>query len=95
MSILNDPLFEIFENHLFTSLVEEESHDEFVDKVIFEYIQTLTSTGRVPQNFVDDLEEDLREEILDMLRKKTYGFHTLKDYRQSMRDAGKIPRKVS
>jgi hypothetical protein len=95
MKNLKDPLFEIFEKNLYTSIVEDESQDEFIDRVVYEFIHSLVSTGRVPQSHIEDIEEDLREEILDMLRKKTYGHLSLKDYRDSMREQGKMPRKVS
>lgn len=83
MRVLNDPLFTIFEQNLYQSLVEDETTDEFVDRVIYEYIQTLIATKRVPPDNADALEEGLREEILEMLRKKTYGYMNLRDYRRA------------
>lgn len=79
-----DPLYAIFEQHLYTALVEEETTDEFLVRVVTDYVGRLLSGGTViPASVRADLETDLREEVLEMLRKKTYGHFNLASFRKA------------
>lgn len=78
-----DPLFNIFEQHLFNALVEEETTEEFLDRVVKDYLCDLKSHGLIPPSQIQVLESDLKEEVLEMLRKKTYGHYSLKEFRKS------------
>lgn len=80
----SDPLYDIFERHLFNSLVEDESTDLFLQRVVEAYLRRLTSSGTViPNEFRSSIEGDLRDEILQMLRKKTYGYFNLAEFRKA------------
>lgn len=79
-----DPLYFVFEQHLYTALVEDETTDAFLERVVADYLGRLNSGGTtVPQTFRETLETDLRDEVLEMLRKKTYGHYNLASYRQA------------
>ncbi len=82
MSSRKDPLFKIFEQHLFNAMVEDETSADFVGRVVQEYIKTLSASGTVPHAHRETLSEDLREEVMEMLRKKTYGHFSLAEFRK-------------
>lgn len=80
----SDPLYFVFEQHLFTALVEDETIDSFLNRVVTDYLGRLLISGTVvPQTFRETLETDLRDEVLEMLRKKTYGHFSLAAYRKA------------
>lgn len=79
----SDPLYTIFEQHLFNALVENETTEEFLDRVVQDYLAALCSGGIIPQELRAGIEADLRDEVLEMLRKKTYGHFSLKEFRKA------------
>ncbi len=91
----NDQLFVIFEQHLLNALVEEESTEEFLNRVVQDYLVTVTENGIIPQEVRRTVEEDLREEVLEMLRKKTYGHYSLKEFRRAKVTAAATTRTVA
>ena len=80
MRLQLDPLYSIFEQYLFNALVEDESTDEFIVRVVSTYLTQLSQTSVIPQLLRASIEEDLRDEVLEMLRKKTYGHHSLREF---------------
>ncbi|MES2965522.1 MAG: hypothetical protein V4760_16700 [Bdellovibrionota bacterium] len=79
-----DPLYYLFEQHLFNALVEDEGTDAFLARVVDDYVMRLIATGTViPREVLPTIENDLREEVLEMLRKKTYGHFSLADFRRA------------
>ena len=79
-----DPLYSIFEQHLFNALVEGESTDEFLVRVVTDYIGRLVANGTViAHEHMGSIEADLHEEVLEMCRKKTYGHFNLAEYRKA------------
>ncbi len=79
-----DPLYSLFEQHLFTALVEDETTDEFVNRVVIAYMGRLLTDGTVvPKSHRPILESDLKEEVMEMFRKKTYGHFNLSTYRKA------------
>ena len=81
-----DQLYYIFENYLNNNLIEEECEDTFVANVVGLYMKEIKKTASVmPQNFLEDIKEDTAELVYDMLLKKTYGYFSLNQYRQSIR----------
>jgi hypothetical protein len=61
-----------------------EETDAFLARVVEDYIMRLISTGTViPREVLPMIEHDLREEVLEMLRKKTYGHFSLADFRRA------------
>jgi hypothetical protein len=83
----SDLLYEIFEQQLFTAApMENEAIEPFVNKVVHTFIETVVRRGYiVPTNMLPDIEEDLSEEVLEMTRKKTYGYLNISDYRKAKR----------
>jgi hypothetical protein len=81
---MGDPLYFIFEQSLFNALVEDETTDEFLVRVVTAYMGQLRSGGTIiPASHVATMEADLREEVLEMFRKKTYGHFNLASYRRA------------
>ena len=81
---MRDPLYFIFEKHLMTALVEDESLEDFLCGVVVAYMGQLRSNGTVvPNTHAADIEADLREEVIEMYRKKTYGHYNLASYRRA------------
>ena len=81
---MRDPLYLIFEKHLMSALIENESLEEFLASVVTGYLVHLRAHGTViPASHADDLEMDIREEVLEMYRKKTYGHLSLASYRRA------------
>jgi len=87
-----DLLYDIFEQHLFNALVEEETTDEFLVRVVSDYLMRLSGSGMIPVEHIDSIEVDLREEVLEMLRKKTYGHFNLNSFRRAH---AKAPLKIA
>ncbi|RYG58833.1 hypothetical protein EON80_26470 [bacterium] len=83
----HDLLYTLFEQHLFNALVENETSDEFLARVVAEYIKLLASRGMITHEHRKMIEEDLREEVLEMLRKKTYGHFNLAAFRNAHNSA--------
>jgi cell division septum initiation protein DivIVA len=78
-----DLLYTLFEQHLFNALVEEETSDAFLDRVVCEYVRLLSARGTIPHEHLQTIEADLRDEVLEMLRKKTYGHYNLTEFRKA------------
>lgn len=78
----NDILFSIFMAQLEeTSNLKEEAGD-FVKKVSGLYSLHLFKSGSIPLHFVEDVVHDIQAEVIEMYRKKTYGFLTLEEFRK-------------
>lgn len=83
MTRSTDPLYSIFEHHLLNALVEEETSDEFVTRVVRDYLLNVSHKAVIMKQHQAMIEEDLRDEVLEMLRKKIYGHFSLADFRKS------------
>ncbi|MBC7370361.1 MAG: hypothetical protein H7326_02280 [Bdellovibrionaceae bacterium] len=80
-----DLLFQIFQQHLHEPDCEIVSPKEFIQKVVGTYVFLLTRKGNIPADQLDGVVEDLQSEVLEMFRKKTYGFYDLQEYRASLK----------
>lgn len=80
-----DPLYSIFEQHLMNALIEEETTEDFVTRVTRDYLGRIGQRGSIPRNFVESIETDLKDEVLEMLRKRTYGHFSLDSFRKTQR----------
>jgi hypothetical protein len=80
-----DLLYSIFEQYLFNALVEDETTEDFLTRVVREYVARLSHKGKgtIPREFAQSIETDLREEVLEMFRMKTYGHYNLADFRKA------------
>lgn len=83
-----DRLYAIFDRHLHHALIEDETTDEFLTLVVEQYLGELVSQNAIIQQaHRQSIEADLKEEVLEMLRKKTYGHYSLSAFRQAKRAA--------
>ncbi len=78
-----DPLYHLFEQHLLNALVENESTEDFLNRVVQDYLGTLDRQGMIPRGQISIIESDLKEEVLEMYRKKTYGHFSLASFRKN------------
>lgn len=77
-----DSLIKILETQLKeTSNIREKTQD-FIRKVVQIYTIQLMQSGNIPLEFMDDVVSDIESEVVEMYRKKTYGFLTLEEYRR-------------
>lgn len=90
-----DPLYSIFEQHLMNALIEEETTEDFVTRVVRDYLGRIGQSGSIPRNFVETIETDLKDEVLEMLRKRTYGHFSLDSFRKTQRLRLKQPQRSS
>ena len=86
-----DVLFELFKKHLQQIDPETQGVQDLVYEVVGDYIAYLMKQGNIPHHHLDDLETDLREEVLEIYRKVTYGHLNLKSYKESQKNK-KVPR---
>ena len=71
---LQDPLHEILERHLFRSSAEGDNSGDIVTAVVADYLFYLDSQGvHMPHNVKPLVIEDLREEIREIIVRRTYG----------------------
>ena len=82
--MINDELFDLFTKHLVQTKNMAEKADELIKKVSGVYCVGLMSKGWVPLNLIDTVIEDVQAELLEIYRKKTYGFITLEEYRETL-----------
>ncbi|OQW53384.1 MAG: hypothetical protein A4S09_07230 [Proteobacteria bacterium SG_bin7] len=61
--------------------MKDDSADALVDGVIKEYTELLTRKGLAPLRLLEFIEIDAREEVSDMLKKKTYGHFNFAEYK--------------
>jgi hypothetical protein len=83
MDLNTDLLYTIFEQYLFNALVEDETTEDFLTRVVREYMARLSQKGSIPREFTSMIEGDLHDEVLEMFRKKTYGHYNLSDFRKA------------
>ncbi len=76
-------LYSVFERNLFVLTLHHEDVGTFVQNVIEDYLSRLMSQGMiVPFKMRKVLEDDLRDEVLEMTRKKIYGYTSIEEYRR-------------
>jgi hypothetical protein len=74
-------LVDMVEHHLLNALVETERPESVVENVVTEYLHELKMSGAIPIASLNEVTEELRDLALEIIRKRTYGCHTLADYR--------------
>lgn len=79
-----DPLYDLLSEQLFTSVIENETSQELIDRVVKEFMQTQFTEHSIPQHKLETLKADLTEEVRDMYRKKTYGHFNLHAFRKAI-----------
>ena len=78
-------LFDCFDRHLNNLEILSETEDLFAQKVLEDYIINLGATGIALGAYAEDIYIDLQEDVIQMLRKKIYGFYDVNEYRDFLR----------
>lgn len=73
MELMRDRLFEIFDRHVEEGQWKTKAQDEFIFRIVEEYVIELIRIGHIPIHYLETIREDLEAEVLDMFLKKTYG----------------------
>lgn len=83
MSIqLEDPLYQIFEDHLHSGLYDDQPVEALVRDVVDFYWTTLQRSGHIPHRMQDLVRVDLIQDVTEMLRTKIYGHYGVAEYNQ-------------
>jgi hypothetical protein len=78
-----DPLYVIFEQHLYNFQDPEADRKTFIGKVVQEYLAYLRRMNiAIPKSLEDSVAEELGVQVHTMLVKKMYGCITLMDYQK-------------
>ncbi len=76
-----DPLYVIFEQHLYDFNDDTDTESAFIDKVVADYLKFLQACGAVvPRKLVASISEELRDQVQRMLRKKIYGCANMSEF---------------
>ncbi len=81
-----DRLVELIQCKILAVSPDEHQVDRFIYEVVGDYMSELMAQGFIPQQLLDTLENDLKEEAIEIYRKTTYGHMSLKDYQQRQSD---------
>ena len=84
--MFNDKLYELFEQRLYSSELETETQEEFIYRVVEDYVSDLIRMAHIPIHCLSALQEDLEAEVTDMLKVKTYGFYNLAEFKKSLKE---------
>lgn len=82
---LDDPLYQIFEEHLHSGLYDEAPVESFVRDVVDFYWTALQKSGHIPQRMQEVIRVDLVQDVQDMLRAKIYGHYGIGEYNRLRR----------
>ncbi len=76
-----DPLYTIFEQHLFNFQDPNSDRKTFIDKIVKDYVAHLRKLGlAVPSEWEEHVFEELFFQVNTMLVKKIYGCLTINEY---------------
>ena len=76
-------LIELIITYLRDSSNLNETTSQFVKRVRNQFVKYLLMSNTIPEPVFRDVLTDLEEEIVDIYRKKTYGYQSLKEFRIS------------
>lgn len=82
----HDRLLQLMNQRLLREDLPKETQEEFLKEVVGSYMAELMAVGFIPHHMLTPIEEDLKEEALEMFRKKTYGNLTLPDYKGKFKE---------
>ncbi len=80
-----DPLYQIFIEHLHSGLYDTLPVEQFVHDVVEFYWTTLLRSGHVPHRLREPLRLDLAQDVQDMVKAKTYGHYGIAEYNRTRR----------
>lgn len=76
-----DPLYVIFEQHLFNFQDSEVDRKTFINQVLQDYLSYLRKNSiTIPKSLEEPIVEELSNQIQTMLVKKIYGCLSIQDY---------------
>ncbi len=79
-----DPLYVIFEQHLFNFQDSDADRKTFIGNIVVDYLGYLRKMNIVvPKSLENSIIEELANQVNTMLVKKIYGCSSLKDYQQT------------
>lgn len=81
----DDPLYQVFEEHLHSGLYDEQPVEQFVKDVVEFYYAGLKRDGHIPQRMQEMVKVDLVQDVQDMLRAKIYGHYGIGEYNRIRR----------
>ena len=85
-----DPLYTIFEQHLYNFQDAETDRRTFIGRVIQDYFGYLRKMNiTVPKSLEEPIIEELSTQVNTMLVKKIYGCLTIQDYQKRVPSAAK------
>lgn len=77
-----DVLVNLIEAQLKETRNMKQKATDLVNTVVNLYTLQLMKAGNIPIHFMEDVMADIEAEVVEIYRKKTYGFLTLEEYRQ-------------
>jgi hypothetical protein len=77
---LDDPLYQVFEEHLHSGVYDDQPVEIFVRDVVDFYWTALTRSGHIPHRMQEVIRVDLHQDVQDMLRAKIYGHYGIGEY---------------
>lgn len=77
-----DNLFKLIDTQLKEATNTRETTNDFVRKIVNIYVLQLLNQGNIPMEFQEEVMADVEAEVIEIYRKKTYGFLTLEEYRR-------------
>lgn len=80
---MNDRLFELFSLMLNQSENIHETATQLIERVADSYLIEIQQNAGIPGPFIEDVLEDLQAETLIMYRKTTYGYFSLREFREA------------
>ncbi len=80
-------LNELIEHHLLNAMVETERPETVIETVMQEYEKDLRLSGKIPAAFLDDVLEELREIVLEIIRKRTYGCVNIATFKDQFKES--------
>ena len=60
----------------------EISMEQLADKVALDYLDQLKKTATIPFKMIETIQEDLKLEALEIVRIRTYGFSSLREFQK-------------
>jgi hypothetical protein len=78
-------LYDVFHEHLMSPEVTEDlTAETFAEKVVSDYLTRIIRSGHIiPAKIKSEIEDDLKDEVVGMTRKKTYGHFSISSYQKS------------
>lgn len=87
---MRDQLVECLDKIL-TSWSGNDEPEIFIDLVAEDYLMSLVRQAHIPLRYLDTLRDDVRAEIMDILRVRSYGYPSLGDYLQTQKVSPRRP----